>query len=79
MSDKKYNCILRRYSVEGNQKINPAVKTGDYANPLLWVIILLLAVISVGTAVFYKRKNQLSDYQEEVDYLIVFEKKIEKL
>ena len=40
-----------------NQKINPAVKTGDYANPLLWVIILLLAVISAGTAVFYKRKN----------------------
>lgn len=57
MSDKKYNCILRRYSVEWNQKINPAVKTGDYANPLLWVIILLLAVISAGTAVFYKRKN----------------------
>lgn len=40
-----------------NQKINPAVKTGDYANPLLWVIILLLAVISAGMAVFYKRKN----------------------
>ena len=40
-----------------DQKINPAVKTGDYANPLLWVIILLLAVISAGTAVFYKRKN----------------------
>ena len=40
-----------------NQKINPAVKTGDYANPLLWVIILLLAVTSAGTTVFYKRKN----------------------
>ena len=40
-----------------NKKINPAVKTGDYENPLLWVIILLLAVISAGTAVFYKRKN----------------------
>ncbi len=40
-----------------DQKINPAVKTGDYANPLLWVIILLLAVTGAGTAVFYKRKN----------------------
>lgn len=40
-----------------DQKINPAVKTGDYADPLLWVIILLLAVIGAGTAVFYKRKN----------------------
>ena len=40
-----------------NQKINSAVKTGDYANPLLWVIILLLAVTSAGTTVFYKRKN----------------------
>ena len=39
-----------------DQKINPAVKTGDYADPLLWVI-LLLAVIGAGTAVFYKRKN----------------------
>lgn len=40
-----------------DQKINPAVKTGDYADPLLWVIILLLAVTGAGTAVFYKRKN----------------------
>lgn len=40
-----------------NQKISSAVKTGDYANPLLWVIILLLAVTSAGTTVFYKRKN----------------------
>ena len=40
-----------------DQKINSAVKTGDYANPLLWVIILLLAVTSAGTTVFYKRKN----------------------
>ena len=40
-----------------DQKINPAVKTGDYANPLLWVIILLLALTGAGTAVFYKRKN----------------------
>lgn len=40
-----------------DQKINPAVKTGDYADPLLWVIILLLALTGAGTAVFYKRKN----------------------
>lgn len=40
-----------------DQKINPAVKTGDYANPLLWVIILLLAVTGAGTTVFYKRMN----------------------
>ena len=40
-----------------DQKINPAVKTGDYADPLLWVIILLLAVTGAGTLVFYKRKN----------------------
>lgn len=40
-----------------DQKINPAVKTGDYADPLLWVIILLLAVTGAGTAVFYKRKK----------------------
>lgn len=40
-----------------NQKISSAVKTGDCANPLLWVIILLLAVTSAGTTVFYKRKN----------------------
>ena len=40
-----------------DQKINPAVKTGDYVDPLLWVIILLLAVTGAGTAVFYKRKN----------------------
>lgn len=40
-----------------DQKTNPAVKTGDYADPLLWVIILLLAVTGAGTAVFYKRKN----------------------
>ena len=40
-----------------DQKINPAVKTGDYADPLLWVIILLLAVTGAGMAVFYKRKN----------------------
>ena len=40
-----------------DQKINPAVKTGDYADPLIWVIILLLAVTGAGTAVFYKRKN----------------------
>ena len=40
-----------------DQKINPAVRTGDYADPLLWVIILLLAVTGAGTAVFYKRKN----------------------
>ena len=40
-----------------DQKINPAVKTGDYADPLLWFIILLLAVTGAGTAVFYKRKN----------------------
>ena len=40
-----------------DQKINSAVKTGDYADPLLWVIILLLAVTDAGTAVFYKRKN----------------------
>ncbi len=44
-----------------NQKISSAVKTGDYANPLLWVIILLLAVTSAGTTVFYKRKNELFD------------------
>lgn len=44
-------------SVIKDQKINPAVKTGDYADPLLWVIILLLAVTGAGTAVFYKRKN----------------------
>ena len=40
-----------------DQKINPAVKTGDYADPLLWVIILLLAVTGAGTLVFYKRNN----------------------
>ena len=40
-----------------DQKINPAVKTGDYADPLIWVIILLLAVTGAGMAVFYKRKN----------------------
>ena len=40
-----------------DQKINSAVKTGDYADPLLWVIILLLALTGAGTAVFYKRKN----------------------
>lgn len=40
-----------------DQKINSAVKTGDYADPLLWVIILLLAVTGAGTLVFYKRKN----------------------
>ena len=40
-----------------DQKINSAVKTGDYADPLLWVIILLLAVTGAGMAVFYKRKN----------------------
>lgn len=40
-----------------DQKINPGVKTGDYADPLLWVIILLLALTGAGTAVFYKRKN----------------------
>ena len=40
-----------------DQKINPAVRTGDYADPLLWVIILLLAVTGAGTLVFYKRKN----------------------
>ena len=40
-----------------NQKISSAVKTGDYANPLLWLIILMLAVTSAGTTVFYKRKN----------------------
>ena len=47
----------RSVSVIKDQKINPAVKTGDYADPLLWVIILLLAVTGAGTAVFYKRKN----------------------
>lgn len=47
----------RSVPVIKDQKINPAVKTGDYADPLLWVIILLLAVIGAGTAVFYKRKN----------------------
>lgn len=47
----------RSVPVIKNQKINPAVKTGDYADPLLWVIILLLAVTGAGTAVFYKRKN----------------------
>lgn len=47
----------RRVPVIKDQKINPAVKTGDYADPLLWVIILLLAVTGAGTAVFYKRKN----------------------
>ena len=40
-----------------NQKISSAVKTGDCANPLLWLIILMLAVTSAGTTVFYKRKN----------------------
>ena len=40
-----------------DQKINPAAQTGDYANPLPWVIILLLAVIGAGMAVFYKRKK----------------------
>jgi len=34
----------RSVPVIKDQKINPAVKTGDYADPLLWVIILLLAV-----------------------------------
>ena len=38
------------------QKINPAAQTGDYANPLPWVIILLLAVIGAGMEVFYKRR-----------------------
>lgn len=47
----------RSVPVIKDQKINPAVKTGDYADPLLWVIILLLAVTGAGTAVFYKRKN----------------------
>ena len=47
----------RSVAVIKDQKINPAVKTGDYADPLLWVIILLLAVTGAGTAVFYKRKN----------------------
>lgn len=40
-----------------NQKISSAVKTGDCANPFLWLIILMLAVTSAGTTVFYKRKN----------------------
>ena len=39
-----------------DQKINPAAQTGDYANPLPWVIILLLAVIGAGMEVFYKRR-----------------------
>ena len=47
----------KRESVVKDEKINPAVKTGDYANPLLWGIILLLTVTGAGTAVFYKRKN----------------------
>lgn len=47
----------RSVPVIKDQKINSAVKTGDYADPLLWVIILLLAVTGAGTAVFYKRKN----------------------
>ena len=47
----------KRVLVIKDQKINPAVKTGDYADPLLWVIILLLAVTGAGTLVFYKRKN----------------------
>lgn len=47
----------RSVPVIKDQKINLAVKTGDYADPLLWVIILLLAVTGAGTAVFYKRKN----------------------
>lgn len=47
----------RSVPVIKDQKINPAVKTGDYADPLLWVIILLLAVTGACTAVFYKRKN----------------------
>lgn len=47
----------RSVPVIKDQKINPAVKTGDYADPLLWFIILLLAVTGAGTAVFYKRKN----------------------
>lgn len=47
----------RSVPVIKDQKINPAVKTGDYADPLRWVIILLLAVTGAGTAVFYKRKN----------------------
>lgn len=47
----------RSVPVIKDQKINLAVKTGDYADPLRWVIILLLAVTGAGTAVFYKRKN----------------------
>ncbi|MDO5813334.1 MAG: hypothetical protein Q4Q31_09595 [Bacillota bacterium] len=53
-------------TVVKNQKINSAVKTGDYANPLLWLIILLLSVISAGTAVFYKRKNEFFDFLSKI-------------
>ena len=60
--DKKSEPVVKnedqkRESVVKDQKINPAVKTGDYANLLLWGIILLLAVTGAGTVVFYKRKN----------------------
>lgn len=60
--DKKSDPVVKnedqkRESVVKDQKINPAVKTGDYANLLLWGIILLLAVTGAGTVVFYKRKN----------------------
>ena len=51
VKDQKINPTVK------DQKINPAAQTGDYANPLPWVIILLLAVIGAGMAVFYKRKK----------------------
>ena len=38
------------------QKSDSAAKTGDDASPLLWAGILLLAAVSGGTAVLYRRK-----------------------
>ena len=53
-----------------DQKINSAVKTGDYANPLLWVIILLLAVTSAGTTVLVKTEDNAKIIELYSAYII---------
>ena len=38
---------------------NTTSKTGDSMNPILWVLIMILALLAAGATVFYRRRNRL--------------------